>query len=92
MDSVHGTESKCTTERNPIVRKAMISLEHEGWKNAMIDEWNLLTGVKNGRTRSLSERIVEPDQVRKPGEQVIRSTWQLQEKLNKDGIHEKFIA
>lgn len=80
------------TERNPTVRKAMISPEHEGWKNAMIDEWNLLTGVKDGRTRSLSERIVEPDQVRKPGEQVIRSTWQLQEKLNKDGIHEKFKA
>jgi len=34
------------TERNPTVRKAMASSGHEGWKQAMVDEWNMLTGVK----------------------------------------------
>jgi hypothetical protein len=80
------------TERNPTVRKAMISSGREGWKKAMIDEWNLLTGKKEGRIKSLDDRILQPDQRKRPGQQVIRSTWQLQEKLDKDGIHEKFKA
>ena len=30
------------TERNPTVRKAMASSGHEGWKQAMVDEYPLL--------------------------------------------------
>ena len=59
------------TERNPTVRKAMASSGHEGWKQAMVDEWNMLTGVKEGRERSLGERILRQDQERKPDQQVI---------------------
>ena len=80
------------TERNPTVRKAMASSGHEGWKQAMVDEWNMLTGVKEGRERSLGERILRQDQERTPDQQVIRSTWQLLEKLDNDGNHEKYKA
>jgi len=54
------------TERNPTVRKAMISSGREGWKKAMIDEWNLLTGKKEGRIKSLDDRILQPDQRKRP--------------------------
>jgi hypothetical protein len=37
------------TERNPTVRKAMASPGHIGWKEAMNDEWSLLSGRKEGR-------------------------------------------
>ena len=58
----------------------------------MNDEWSLLSGRKEGRARSLGERVLPKDQKRLPNQQVIRSTWQLLEKLDGDGNHEKYKA
>ena len=67
----------------------MASPGHIGWKEAMNDEWSLLSGRKEGRARSLGERVLPKNQKRFPNQQVIRSTWQLLEKLDGDGNHEK---
>jgi len=58
----------------------------------MVDEWNMLIGVKEGRERSLDKRVLRQDQEKTPDQQVIRSTWQLLEKLDNDGNHVKYKA
>ena len=58
----------------------------------MVDEWNMLIGVKEGRERSLDKRVLRQDQKKTPDQQVIRSTWQLLEKLDNDGNHLKYKA
>jgi len=70
----------------------MTSPGYIGWKEAMNDEWSLLSGRKEGRIRSLGEKVIPKDQKRLPNQQVIRSTWQLLEKLDGDGNHEKYKA
>ena len=49
-------------ERNLTVRKAMASSGHEGWKQAMVDKWYMLIGVKEGRERSLDKRVLRQDE------------------------------
>ena len=77
---------------NPTIRTAMNSDKREGWKKVILEEWNMMCGKREGRQRSISERIYPADQKLGPGARVIRSSWQLLEKLDKEGNHERFKA
>ncbi|NBO32596.1 MAG: hypothetical protein EBV05_13755, partial [Cyanobacteria bacterium WB6_1B_304] len=79
-------------DTNPTVKKAMESVNKEGWIAAMQLEWRSMTwrGVRQGPT--LGKRILPNHNPRQPQQQVIRTTWQLLQKLDRDGNHVKFKA
>jgi len=58
----------------------------------MKNEWNSLIYDTDMRKRSLSSGVRRSDVGTGRGESSIRSTWQLLEKLDKDGKHEKYKA
>ena len=87
-----GYKAKVRSDKNPTVRKAMASENKLGWIAAMKKEWNSLIFDTDMRKRSLSSGVHRSDVGTGRGESSIRSTWQLLEKLDKDGKHEKYKA
>ena len=87
-----GYKAKVRSDKNPTVRKAMASENKLGWIAAMKKEWNSLIFDTYMRKRSLSSGVHRSDVGTGRGESSIRSTWQLLEKLDKDGKHEKYKA
>jgi hypothetical protein len=79
-------------DTNPTVKKAIESVNKEGWIAAMQLEWKSMTGrgVRQGPT--LEKRILPNHYPRHPEQQVIRTTWQLLQKLDREGNHVKFKA
>ena len=77
---------------NPTIRTAMNSDKREGWKKVILEEWDMMCGRREGRQRSISKRIYPADQKLGLGARIIRSSWQLLEKLDKEGHHERFKA
>jgi hypothetical protein len=79
-------------DTNPTVKKAIESVNRDRWIAAMQLEWKSITwrGVRQGRT--LGKRIQPNHNPRQPQQQVIRTTWQLLQTLDRDGNHVNFKA
>jgi len=87
-----GSKAKVRSGQNPTVRKAMASENRLGWIEAMKKEWDTMLVDTDRRKKSLSKGVRRSEVGTSSGASAIRSTWQLLEKLDKDGEHEKYKA
>ena len=87
-----GYKAKVRSGQNPTVRKAMASENKLGWIEAIKKEWSSLISDTGKRKKSLSKGVHPSEVGTDKSESCIRSTWQLLEKQDKDGKHEKYKA
>lgn len=84
-------KARVRTERNPTVTKALQSPNRQGWLDALLKEWDLLRGG-GGKVPALGPGIPSESRPTHPRQKVVRSTFQMLEKLTGEGLHDKFKA